>query len=160
MSKGIHSSLFWEKYDQFRNPSYKFGISNTAFQKYTISNPSGDVDAVSMLTSYELSLLYALAKDYYNGVGVIVDAGPLNGVCTNALAKGLTENSLLNRNKKRIYAFDLFQTTGLPHTMFDGYDVSTGSFLDLFISNNVDYLDLINIVAGDLLDFHWDKEKK
>ena len=40
-----------------------------------------------MLTAYELALLYALARDVYTGADEIIDAGPLLGLSTFALAR-------------------------------------------------------------------------
>ena len=45
------------------------GLRILEFQAYRLSNPSRPVTIRSMLTAYELALLYSLAKDYYTGTG-------------------------------------------------------------------------------------------
>jgi hypothetical protein len=156
----VNSTKFWERYDQWRTPGSNYGITNVSYQKYEITNPSGLRCASSMLTTYELALLYALAKDYWSGHGCIIDTGSLNGLSVNALAKGLQDNPgyLKNKRDKIIYAFDLFQSNGLPSEFFDGSQNVTGSFLDAFLANNRDYLDTISITAGNILSFHWQGE--
>ncbi len=156
----VRSTLFWERYDQFRTPGSNTGITNTAFQTYRLANPSGTIEARSMLTSYELSLLYALAKDHFTGAGYMVDLGVLNGVSTNALAKGLVANTSVTDKQKRIYSFDLFQTAGLPAYMFGDRPDMTGSFLDNFIDNNRDFLKLISINPGEIRSLHWKPDQR
>jgi hypothetical protein len=151
----IADTRFWERYDQYRNPEADIGIRNDAYQQYSIRNPSGAARTRSMLTTYEISLLYALAREYYTGAGEILDLGPLNGVCSNALCKGLIDNPRPLERQKRIFAFDLFLTGGLPAEIFGtGADV-TGSFLDAYLTINRDYLGHIHVSAGDLLGFRW-----
>jgi hypothetical protein len=155
----ITDTKYWERYDHFRNPEANIGIRNEAYQQYAIRNPSGAVRTRSMLTSYEISLLYALAREYYTGAGEIADLGPLNGVCSNALAKGLVDNGRDFERQKRIFAFDLFLTGGLPPEIFGtGRDI-TGSFLDAYLTINRDYLAHIHVSAGDLLAFRWPAER-
>jgi hypothetical protein len=156
----IRSPAFWERYDQFRSPSTSIGITNYSFQRYRLSNPSGDIDTRSMLTSYEIALLYALARDYFRGTGVIVDLGVLNGVSTNALARGLRANTASAETRRKIFSFDLFRTEGLPGEFFEGSQDVTGCFLDTFIDNNRDYLDLISLTAGDIRSFRWERDRK
>lgn len=160
MRDAIRSTSFWERYDQFRTPGARIGITNHAFQAFRLSNPSGEIEARSMLTSYEISLLYALAKDYYQGTGFIVDLGVLNGVSTNALAKGLCANAVAADKRRKICGFDLFRTEGLPTPIFGDRPDITGCFLDNFIDNNRDFLDLISITAGDIRTFRWDAGRK
>lgn len=160
MREGIRSTRFWERYDQFRTPGSRIGITNRGFQDYLLSNPSSEVEARSMLTSYELSLLYALARDYFRGEGYILDLGVLNGVSTNAIAKGLRANTVAADTRRRICCFDLFRTDGLPSDIFGGRASPTGCFLDSFIDNNRDYLDLINVNAGDIRGFRWDSSRR
>lgn len=155
----ITDTRYWERYDHFRNPGADIGIRNHAFQQYAIQNPSGELRTRSMLTSYEISLLYALAKDYYTGAGDILDLGPLNGVCTNAIAKGLLANPRDIERRKRIFSFDLFLTAGLPAEIFGTGEHVTGSFLDTFLATNADYLEHIHISAGDLLSFRWPADR-
>ncbi len=60
-----------------------------AWREYRIDNPSGSLICRSMLMRYEFAMLYALAKDHYRGEGAIVDAGPLTGITSNVLARGV-----------------------------------------------------------------------
>jgi hypothetical protein len=160
MSDDIRSSSFWERYDQFGSPRSNIGITFQAFQTVRLANPSRDVEARTMLTSYEISLLYALARDYYRGQGLIVDLGVLNGVSTNALAKGLRGNTQVADKRKRIFSFDLFHTQGLPEFMFGGRPDITGCFLDSFLENNRDFLDLVSVNAGDLRHLRWNPQHR
>jgi len=108
-----------------------------------------------MLSAYELALLYALAKDWYTGAGEMIDGGPLLGLSTYAMARGLAENQRPVSTRRRIYSFDLFLARDMGWHA-EGSDSGTGSVLDRFVEINREYLDSISISAGDLLDMGWD----
>ena len=62
-----------------------------------------------MISLKETSLLYNLAKNHYTNSGVIIDAGSFLGASTYALAAGVNENTLINREKVHIHSYDLFE---------------------------------------------------
>lgn len=63
---------------------------------------------LSQTTDFEKRLLYWLAKDYYRGEGLIVDAGCLVGGSTFHLLRGLAENQRDIPKARRVHAFDAF----------------------------------------------------
>ena len=133
----------------------QLGIRPIAFQQYELLNPDGAVVERSMLTPSEVALLFAVAKDHYTGAGEIVDLGPLLGVGTNALARGLSQNARCADKRKRIHSFDLFLAKGMG-TVITG-SARSGSVLDRFLRNNAAYIDEISVSAGDLLEMVWDR---
>ncbi len=124
------------------------------WREYRIDNPSGSIVCRSMLMRYELAMLYALARNHYTGSGAIVDAGPLTGLTTNSLAKGVLSNPAIADRTRRIFAFDLFDH--IPaQTVLENVPNRNGSILDTYLDVNRDYLDLISICPGDLLSHAW-----
>ena len=89
------------------------GITMPSFQMYNIETPHGFESARSMLHVYELSLLYGVCRNDYQGRGEIVDGGPLLGVGTFAMARGLAHHGAVANKHKRIYLFDLWLASGL-----------------------------------------------
>ena len=89
-----------------------WGITPTrdapGWREFTLETTRGPRAVRSMLTRYEIAILYALARDHYTGVGAIVDAGPLTGVTTSAFARGMEANARAFKRAKRIHSFDLF----------------------------------------------------
>jgi hypothetical protein len=128
------------------------------WREYRIENPSGSLVCRSMLMRYELAILYAIAKHNYRGIGAIVDAGPLTGVTTNSLAKGILSNPDLSGGRQRIFAFDLFDYIPRQETLANVPNVN-GSIMNTFLAVNRDYLDLISISPGDLLLHPWNSGK-
>ena len=65
----------------------------------------------SMTTKGEKSLLYWLARHYFSGDGLIVDAGLFLGASTNAFATGLKENAQalarIEPGRKPIHSYDI-----------------------------------------------------
>lgn len=154
--KYIADSASWKQYVPEFNPESLIGISCPRFQKYIVHNQSGPVACNSMLTMYEIAVLYMLAKDYYSGKGEIVDCGPLFGVSTHAFARGLLQNnSVINKNK-RINAFDLFLRSKNYESFIQQEEASiTNSIFDKFLTINKDYLDQIVVSPGDFLKMNW-----
>lgn len=124
------------------------------WREYRIHNPSRIVTARSMLMRYEIAILYVLARDYYTGTGAIVDGGPLLGITTNALAKGLLGNPAVLEKSKRIYSFDLFDY--IPNVeLLETVPNRNGSFFDTYLELNRDYLEQISVAPGDLMQHPW-----
>ncbi len=145
-------AIDWRKYTD--HPS--LGIKTTpVFQSFDVATSGGTITVRSMLSGFELALLHVLAKDWYTGEGEIIDGGPLLGLSTYAMARGLVANPRRLSTRHRIYSFDLFLSDGMGwHAQ--GSDSGTGSVLDRFLEINRDRLDCISISPGNLLDMHWD----
>jgi hypothetical protein len=92
---------FWLRYSEPCAQS-ELGIIPIAWQKYSFLTPSGQYTTRSMLSLYELSLLYALGRHYYTGDGAIIDAGPLLGASTYAFARGVSDNKLIEEKKNKL----------------------------------------------------------
>ena len=164
MSEGVDynicESLSWkqyvnEHYSAAPNTLTRMGLKETAWGQYELANPSKTVQERSMLALPEIATLYMLAKDYYSGEGEIIDLGPLLGVGTNALARGLVDNRKALLKEKRIHSFDLFLAKGMGSVITESS--RSGSVFDRFLRNNSDYLDYISITPGDLLNVTWDR---
>ena len=147
------STVNWR---QFVGGDWGIALKDEApgWREYLIENPSGSVVCRSMLMRYELAMLYALARLNYTGAGAIIDAGPLTGLTTNALVKGLLANPLAQDNKRRVFAFDLFDHVPQQGAL-DNVPNRNGSILDTYLEVNRDYLDTVSIAAGDLLRHSW-----
>jgi hypothetical protein len=148
---------FWKQYVPEYNPHSPIGINSPAFQEYVVHNPSGTQQVRSMLSVYEISLLYALARDY-SGEGQILDLGPLMGLTTNALARGLIHNTREIHKRKRIFSYDLFLLENMNHFLKLPDGGSIGSVFPGFLELNRDFLDYIVPVPGDLLKMSWTGE--
>lgn len=147
--------LDWRDYLPELNSDSPLGIRPIAWQQYELLNPSGAVVERSMLVPDEAAFLFAVAKDHYLGEGEIIDLGPLLGVGTNALARGLALNPSVADKSKRIHSFDLFLAKGMGPIA--GAPSRAGTVLDRFLRNNHDYLASISVAAGDLLNMSWDR---
>jgi len=111
-----------------------------------------------MLSIYEMSLLYALARHFYTGRGLIVDAGPLLGASTFALARGLADNPNIDQRDARIYSYDLFRSHGYERFLTGLRPTAvTGSLLREFLATNRSHLDSIVPHQGDFISWDWPK---
>jgi hypothetical protein len=112
---------------------------------------------MSMMCPDESFYLHWLARNYYEGAGEIIDAGPLLGGSTYALASGLERNTRVQDKMDRIHTYDLFKyfpdfkTRVLPNAKFKQGD----SLLPLFLENTKRYQDHIEVTAGDILNHEW-----
>src|SRR5688572_8098761 len=61
-----------------------------------------------MLGAEEEQMFYCLAKEYFAGRGVIVDAGSYVGRSAYAFAQGLRANPAYRPERDRVQCFDLF----------------------------------------------------
>jgi hypothetical protein len=152
---------FWLKYVRTAESQAEIGIEFLETQKFRLSGYATSTVVRSMLTIYELGLLYALAKDAWTGAGVIVDAGPLLGATTFALARGLRENQAVADLRKRyqIYSFDLFiADRALGNFVGEISKVAvTPSLLHEFIRINGEHLSYIVPHQGDFVNWTWPK---
>lgn len=71
------------------------------------SIPRSVANFPSMMTADEKKLLYWLAKEYFRGDGMIIDAGVLFGASTNAFAVGLRENRKAIDTRRVIKSYDM-----------------------------------------------------
>ena len=112
-----------------------------------------------MLRKREASLLFHLARDYYTGMGEIVDAGAFIGLSALSLAQGLHENPRCGSKDRRIHSFDRFVADDVYESDFirqrrpefrDG-----DSFLELYKQTIGQHLPYIEIHQGDFNQARW-----
>ena len=136
----------------------QMGVTAHSHQLYRLQGRSSSRVIPSMLLSYELALLYGLARDHYNGSGAIIDLGPLLGASTFCLSRGLEDNPYVTASQKQqaIYSFDLFRLGGY-NNFVERFAVhnETGNLLPTFLEVTRDYHDYINIHQGDFLSWTW-----
>lgn len=148
---------YWTRYVPFMHPDSPAPFVERAFQSYIVKTPSGPVDIKSMLSSYELSILFALARDYWTGAGEIVDLGCLYGLTTRCFAEGIRLNATVpqDRKSRRIYAYDLFLAQEYEWWTQGSETLHAGSWFADFLSVNRGALDSIVPCPGDLLKMNW-----
>ncbi len=114
----------------------------------------------TMLMRTEIDLLHWLTSRYYQGRGLIVDAGCFLGGSTHALASGLAVNPAAAGKRKLIHSYDLFSTAGvLWYDFMRQYNLGPDqSFEDRFRRNIAEHAELIEVHAGNLLDQSWGEE--
>jgi hypothetical protein len=110
-----------------------------------------------MLSPYELSLLFALAKDHWTGEGEIVDLGCLYGLTTRCFADGVRMNETVSSadKKRRVYAYDLFLAEDYEWWVQPSKTVHAGSWFSEFLDVVRDHLDFIAPCPGDLARMNW-----
>lgn len=145
---------FWKQHIPQYSPNSRIGFTSPKFQDYVLETKRGPVHARSMLTQAELSLLYALARFHYKGIGHIVDLGPLIGVGTFSFAKGLGQNPE-RKESSRIFSYDLFLMENMSHFLPIEDAGATGSVFRRFLEINRDFLDFLVPVPGDITKLHW-----
>lgn len=110
-----------------------------------------------MLSPDELRLLYALARDYADGSGAIVDAGCFLGGSSAALLAGLRD-----RDHKwggpPLFSYDLFQVEDYTRdTFFAGHGLEIGdSFRRLYDENIAPFNAPHTVREGDIIELGWD----
>ncbi|MGO9057690.1 MAG: class I SAM-dependent methyltransferase [Candidatus Binataceae bacterium] len=117
--------------------------------------------ALGMLGLEERKLLYQLARNIYSGEGAVVELGAFCGASTCCLAAGLRDNP--RGAGKRIHSYDRFiadepYLVDFVRTQF-GQAIEMGqSFAEIFRRATVEFADLIEVHAGDLLEQTWPYE--
>jgi hypothetical protein len=111
----------------------------------------------SMIVADESLYLYWLTREKYSGMGEIVDCGPLLGGSTHSLAAGLAANPAVPNKRKRIHSFDLFKYfEDFRSNLLPKSDLKNGdSLLPIFLDNVNEYLDYLDVTAGDVRDATW-----
>jgi hypothetical protein len=124
----------------------------------SVELPAAVAEAMTMLSLEERRLLYWLAREYFAGIGAIVDGGSFVGGSTVALGEGLRANHRAQPGP-RIHVFDKFEVNpfmakqifgpkGLPYAPGD-------SFRPLFDRQTAAVRDLLDVHAGDLVELGW-----
>ena len=149
----LKRSDFWRRYVPFWNPDTPVGFREIEHQRYLIDG----LHVRSMLSSLELTLLYGLARDYWSGVGEIVDTGCLYGLTSRCFAEGILANKFATAEKKfeRIFSYDLFLAEDYDFYASDSKTFHSGSLLPDFIRLNQKYLNQIVPCAGDFMKMRW-----
>jgi hypothetical protein len=149
-------NLGWRRYSPWLGNEYDpaMGITYLDFQRYLIQTSRGVESVQSMLSMFELALLYGVCRHYYAGRGAIIDAGPLLGAGTYAMAHGLVDNHSVADKRKRIYSFDLWMADGMGNYV-EGWGQETGSVFERWRRITSDYQDQINASPGDLSKMRW-----
>lgn len=111
----------------------------------------------SMIFPEESYFLHWLAKEHYKGVGEIIDAGPLLGGSTYALASGLEKNANVAEKSRRIHSYDLFQYfPDFKERILPGASFNQGdSLLPVFLENTKTFRDYIEVETGDISGKRW-----
>lgn len=109
----------------------------------------------TMLHTSEQQILYTLARDYYQDVGSIVDAGCFLGGSTLPLAHGLLDNPKAAQmaGRKIIHSYDLFVVEPWTIGIYfpEGTPLGT-SFQSNFESNISDIKELVQVNPGDVME--------
>ncbi|TXN08118.1 hypothetical protein FV222_01255 [Methylobacterium sp. WL103] len=157
MAIDLTDSQFWRRYVPFWNPLSDVPFVETAHQTYSVPTADGELTVKSMLSSLELALLYALARDYWTGEGEIVDLGCLYGLTTRTMAEAVAQNTHVSPAEKaqRIYAYDLFLAEDYDWWSQASSTVHAGSWFSDFLKINRDRLDMLVPCPGDLLRMSW-----
>jgi len=117
--------------------------------------------ALGMLGLEERKLLYQLARNIYSGEGAVVELGAFCGASTCCLAAGLRDNP--RGAGQRIHSYDRFiadepYLVDFVRTQF-GQAIEMGqSFAEIFRRATVEFADLIEVHAEDLLEQTWPYE--
>lgn len=128
----------------------------------TVILPEDVKKITSMLSAQERQLLYMIARDYWKGTGVIVDAGCFVGGSTLSLSKGILANRNYTSNKKIVYSCDLFVADRHQcenHLKSIGNFKEGDSIRDVFNNNTSEVSSIIEVYEGDIRNFRWNKEK-
>lgn len=143
------------------NKSGRIGDSGIQVNRQKVFKIDGhDRPLKSMLESFEVSLLYVLARDHYSGSGHIVDAGCLFGLSTIALASGIRQNPNGLQQTLPIQSFDLFEVNPPYDKFAEDFHTfgATSNALGTFLEFNSRNLDLVLPHQGDFKNWDWKSE--
>lgn len=118
--------------------------------------------ALGLLGLEERKLLYQLARYVYTGEGAVVELGAFCGASTCCLAAGLRDNPRAAGN--RLHSYDCFianeqYLVDFIWTQFDEAVEMGQSFAAIFRRVTAEFVDLIEVHTGDLLEESWPSEK-
>ena len=157
----LRDADYWRRYVPFWHPDSPAPFKETAFHQFAVRTETAEMSVKSMLSSYELALLFALAKDYWTGAGEIVDLGCLYGLTTRCFAEGvrLNERVPATEKTKRVYAYDLFLAQDYEWWTDKTPTLHAGSWFPEFLDLNRDRLDYIVPCPGDLTKLNWGADR-
>lgn len=114
-----------------------------------------DMRVHSFIEPAEFSYFADIANKNFSGAGLIVDAGCFAGTSTLALSGGVGKSLLAELGRRMVIAIDRFVVVDeyiANHFLESGVDIRFGeSFLRIFLDNVKEYIDHIDVRAGDLL---------
>ena len=111
---------------------------------------------ITMMSIFEATYLYCIAKYEFEGKGVIVDLGPFGGMSTYSLLRGVRANSRIDLGSTpTVYSFDLFLTRGYEFSVDANMDSGTGSVFMKYLRTVMQYIEYLHITPGDLLNVSW-----
>lgn len=148
----LMSREFFLKYS--RAPE-SFGLKPTRYSYYDLDRGHlPRLEIRSMLSTHEIALLFAIAKDA-TPAGSVVDLGPLIGASTWALCKGFVEAG--RKDRSFIHSFDLWGTEGT----YDSYlsempRGGAGSVLGQWMRVVAPWAEQCEPHQGDFLQWQWD----
>ncbi len=126
-----------------------------------VTSPPLPDNVGTMMKPQELDLLFTLARDWYQGIGEIIDLGPFLGSSTISLARGLTANARTINLFHRIFSFDRFWYE--PYVGFESFinqaHLPTESFFSHYLHNIRHYSDMVYCSPGDLMRFTWNQAR-
>jgi hypothetical protein len=136
----------------------KLSLSTVDIERYVEEVPSTVWNAMGQLSSFDRLIYYWAARDFYSGLGTIVDGGALVGATTTIFAEGLKSNPLCNENKPVIHVYDLFQDEkdGYSATVIKGWygeqsnHESVYDWEHIFRKNMLTYATQIDVHKGDI----------
>ncbi len=140
------------------NPGFDNGIEALGETRFRIHRRAGAIEVRSQMHAQEIALLHMLASRALEGRGDIADLGPLLGIGTCAMARGLAANPHPAARARRIVSYDIWRL-GFVRS-FLGSEVPPGSpdefsLLPMFEATNADHLERILRVPGDLTAQAW-----
>lgn len=131
------------------------------FDTYLSPLPDAVAAIPSMMSENERRFLFNIAKDYYIGAGLIVDAGTFLGASTACFGNGVTQNANIDEIRTRwvrpIVSLELGITNQQMLLSFKrhgiGHGLSVGdSFGPLIESHIQSVRDVIDLRLGDILE--------
>lgn len=126
----------------------------------------------SMMSKDEKRLLYGIAKEYYTGSGVIIDAGIFLGASTLCFARGLQSNLNYKKNikSKIIWSYDLCQVNNGILRQFQrpqisefltGYNYKVGESFEPLLKkmlSNASIDEIVDLKIGNILESRFPSE--
>ncbi len=131
------------------------------FDAYLGPMPKHVASVPSMMSENERRFLFNIAKDYYRGEGLIVDAGTFLGASTACFANGVAQNPLASEIRARwpqpIVSLELGRTNQQMLLSFKrhgiGHDLKVGDSFGPLIEAHIDGVrDLVDLRLGDILE--------
>lgn len=131
------------------------------FDSYLGPLPEAVAKVPSMMSENERRFLYNIAKDYYSGHGLIVDAGTFLGASTACFGNGVAANPMLNEIRARwerpIVSLELGKTNQQMLLSFKRHGIGHGlgvgdSFGPLIEAHVEPVRDLIDLRLGDIME--------